>query len=293
MDEENTTQVGQEETTTDAKKHRGGKSDKPVLSTGKAGRPIAARVESKMVAVITDGGVSKEVPVEIKVPEKADLVISNIEVVTRKQYESPSTLPERVALFDKEYFDRCNLNNRHPKMLGDKRLLVQYILYYIKPQKVLVGGCAAGDEILAYKEQDIDCIGQDITDVCVYADCKSQVVLGEVYQVHEKYPDCDTVQLLEVFQYMAPNVSDATIRFLLREKAIKYLVVSLDNKGYELQDNPITQKILDEKLQPVFKKVNDADDYRFRAIDLVKHIPGQYQVYGLMPSKMLWIYERA
>jgi len=255
------------------------------VSTGTPGRPWLASSQKQIVDV---GG--KSVPVEVLVPAKADIVVTDISVKTRKQIENPDTSDNTKKAFNHEYFSKCNFCKRHVKMLLDKKIQAQYITHFVSPAKVFVAGCAAGDELLAWQECGVPVVGQDIVRVA-YPEVSDSVKIGEVYQVYDD--SCDMIQLFDVFQYLEEDVLSALMRFLKETTSIKYLAVIINNKGYELQINGFTQHKFDQEMKNVFEKVNDIDDYILRAIDLVKDRPN-YECYGLMPQsqKMLWIYKR-
>ena len=263
-------------------KRKSTKSKKKTLSTGKAGRPPAAKTESRNVEV--EG---KQIPIEISVPEKDDLVVTNIEVKTRAQFEHPDTTDEHKDALLSGYFEGKNLSNKHPKMLSDKRFIAKYVLGHITPKKVLVCGCAGGDEMIAYEENKVEFSGQDIVDV-LYDEMKRYATIGEIYNV---YDGEDTLQILDVLQYMEPDIFAAFMRFLKEETRIKHVVLILNNKGYEFQVcKEAVQEYFDKQVSGIFEKVNVEDDYNLRARDLVNGT--NHQVYGLMPEKTLWIYKR-
>lgn len=264
-------------------KNKGPAPEHTIAQEGK-GRPLTAEIQR----VKTQVG-EKDVHVEVATPKKEDLIVTNVEVVTKYEYNNPETSEATKEGFRTGYFASSNMTKRHPKLTEDKRLQVDYILKYITPKKVIAAGCAAGDELLAYRLKDVDCIGQDIVDVAYPEFQDGSIVIGELYKEYDS--SCDTVQMIDVMQYMEDVVLEKTITFLKETKSIKYLVVILNNKGYEFQINKITQKDLDEMIASDFAKVNDVEDYRLRAIELVRHKP-EYQIYGLVPQKMLWIYKR-
>ncbi len=275
-------------TTKKVRRRRGGKSKKKTLATGTRGRPLAAETQIKEVEV--DG---KKIAIAVDVPEKENVIVTSVEIKTKKQYMNPDTPEDMVAKFDEDYFRRNNYHPQHDRMLKNRRLATEYILRYVQPKKVLVSGCATGCEVLAYKELGVPVVGQDVAPIIkkiAFPGVRDMIEIDEIHQVLENNPECDTIQLLDVVQYLDDDVYEALIRTLNSTKSVRYIVSVVNNKGYELQNNKVNQKVFDGALSDNFEKVNDVEDYKFRSAELVHRTP--FQIYGLMPQKILWIYKR-
>lgn len=64
-------------------------------------------------------------------------------------------------LYSKDYFARCHYSTDHPQEGMIKDSQAEFIIRAVKPKKVLVAGCAAGELIRSLRAKGVECWGFD------------------------------------------------------------------------------------------------------------------------------------